>query len=283
MGLLVFAQVETPARLWVATWFMLVCPGMAFVPLLRLHDPAAEWSLAVALSLALNMIVAMVLLYAGRWSPEWALAIVIALCAGGAAMQIVACSSLSGSFISYALTTIVTSALVVVLIVGAWNNVTPRQPLVTDLSTLRPTVSPTPQPTHTATAEPTTTPTRTPQPTHTATPTRTLQPTRTATPTRTPTLSPTPLPTLAPDRLLEPGLRGEDVAALQARLRLFGYFDYPVNTGYYGEQTRQAVEEFQRSRGIITTGLAGPLTIGALNECDQGCIRTLTPTVQGGP
>jgi hypothetical protein len=88
-GLVVFARLETPFRPWIVFWFLFVCPGMAFVRLLRLQDRVAEWTLAFALSIALDAIVAASLLYARAWSPDWGLVILIAISLGGAALQVV--------------------------------------------------------------------------------------------------------------------------------------------------------------------------------------------------
>ncbi|MCK6209402.1 hypothetical protein KZX45_02460 [Georgenia sp. EYE_87] len=53
--------------------FLLVCPGLALVRILRLPSRLAVASLAVALSLVLDQVVAMVAMYAGGWSPGAAL------------------------------------------------------------------------------------------------------------------------------------------------------------------------------------------------------------------
>src|SRR5574340_773862 len=59
-------------------WFLLVCPGMAFVGLLPVKEQRTRWTLAVALSLALDALVASFLMYATLWSPNTALVILIA-------------------------------------------------------------------------------------------------------------------------------------------------------------------------------------------------------------
>jgi hypothetical protein len=64
-AIVVYADVDVAARPVLVLWFMLVCPGMAVVRLLRLTDPMTELAIAVALSLALNTILAGALLYAG--------------------------------------------------------------------------------------------------------------------------------------------------------------------------------------------------------------------------
>lgn len=77
-----------PLRTVLAFWFLLVCPGMALVRLLRLSDPFAELAVAVALSLALDTAVGETLLFAGAWSAFSALAALATLSVGGAALQV---------------------------------------------------------------------------------------------------------------------------------------------------------------------------------------------------
>ena len=77
-----------PLRVVLAFWFLLVCPGMAFVRLLWLSEPFSDWALAVALSLALDTAVGEVLLFAGAWSATSALAALAILSVGGAALQV---------------------------------------------------------------------------------------------------------------------------------------------------------------------------------------------------
>lgn len=82
-----FGHVDVPLRPWLALWFLLICPGMALVPLLRLSDRLVEVVLAVALSIALDTLVAGVFLYAGIWSPEASLATLSGLSLGGVTLQ----------------------------------------------------------------------------------------------------------------------------------------------------------------------------------------------------
>lgn len=59
--------------------FLLVCPGFAIVRLLGIPAPRFQLSLAVAISMALDVLVPAALLYAGGWSPLAALAILATL------------------------------------------------------------------------------------------------------------------------------------------------------------------------------------------------------------
>jgi uncharacterized membrane protein len=62
-------------------WFFTVCPGMAWVRLLDVEDVALRWTLAIAASLLVDLLVAIPMLYFHLWSPVWAL-VLIAVIAG---------------------------------------------------------------------------------------------------------------------------------------------------------------------------------------------------------
>lgn len=69
---------------------------------------------------------------------------------------------------------------------------------------------------------------------------------------------------LYPGYVLSQGMRGQDVTDLQTYLSVIGRNirdipEIPV-TGYYGEQTRAAVETFQRLFGLPVTGAVGAAT-----------------------
>ncbi|GAF15423.1 cell wall lytic activity [Bacillus sp. JCM 19045] len=61
------------------------------------------------------------------------------------------------------------------------------------------------------------------------------------------------------------GQRGSNVTELQQQLRTLGYFNQNP-TGYYGEVTRNAVREFQRTNGLSVDGVAGPATQSKLKN-----------------
>lgn len=69
-----------------------------------------------------------------------------------------------------------------------------------------------------------------------------------------------------PNQLLKHGSRGEDVTTLQIYLQRAGFFEYHKATGYYGNITKDAVMKFQKARGLLVDGIAGPETIGAINK-----------------
>lgn len=76
------------ARQAIMLWFLLVCPGMAFVPLFGAGDPIARWTLAVALSLTLDALVSMISLYSAHWSMPAILGVLLALTFLGALAQL---------------------------------------------------------------------------------------------------------------------------------------------------------------------------------------------------
>ena len=84
---LALAGAPAAVRLPVVLVFLLLGPGMAFVPLLGLGDPVAELTVAVGISLAVDVAVALAMLYAGAWSPPATLVVVAALALCGAALQ----------------------------------------------------------------------------------------------------------------------------------------------------------------------------------------------------
>jgi N-acetylmuramoyl-L-alanine amidase len=57
--------------------------------------------------------------------------------------------------------------------------------------------------------------------------------------------------------------RGDDVVALQRRLHEMG-FDCGVVDGIFGYETARALQEFQRSVGLVADGMCGPATFKAL-------------------
>jgi hypothetical protein len=86
-ALVSLADVQAPIRTVLTLWFLMVCPGMACVRLLRLRRPLYEWSLAIALSLALDMLVAEAPLYLGWWSPRAGLLVLLWLTVGAGFVQ----------------------------------------------------------------------------------------------------------------------------------------------------------------------------------------------------
>jgi len=63
---------------------------------------------------------------------------------------------------------------------------------------------------------------------------------------------------------IRPGDEGSAVERLQEQLQAKGYYTFPAITGYYGEETQQAVAKFQRASGLGSDGIAGKYTLRAL-------------------
>lgn len=80
----------TLETLVIIMWFLFVCPGMALARLLRLQEPVMEWVLALALSFAIDGIIAGILVYTGAWLPMRTLAIISGVCAVGVSGQLIA-------------------------------------------------------------------------------------------------------------------------------------------------------------------------------------------------
>ncbi len=94
--LIVFAALSTlvvitgtPAALRpvLAFLFLLLVPGLAYARLLPAEDGIILVTLAVALSLAIDTVVAMILLYTGRWSFITAFVIIAVISLVGAVLQ----------------------------------------------------------------------------------------------------------------------------------------------------------------------------------------------------
>ena len=87
LGIVMAAGGQSLLRTAVALWFFGICPGLAFIGAIRLTDPWLEVALTLALSFAINVLVALVIAYGFGWSPVAALAVVVALTLAGAALQ----------------------------------------------------------------------------------------------------------------------------------------------------------------------------------------------------
>ena len=70
------------------------------------------------------------------------------------------------------------------------------------------------------------------------------------------------------------GSTGADVTALQSALIAAGYSIPAGATGYFGSQTKAAVQKYQAANGIPSTGFVGPLTRAKLN----GGVAVVTTT-----
>jgi uncharacterized membrane protein len=96
LGVAVIADVGSPVRPVLSFWFLFVCPGMAYVRLLQLNEPWLELTLAVSLSIALNVTVSLLMLYTNMWTPGRALVILIAFSIVGVVLQLIAPQNAKG-------------------------------------------------------------------------------------------------------------------------------------------------------------------------------------------
>lgn len=79
----------SPFRVVSGFVFLLVGPGMAWVPLLRIRDALIELTLGIALSIGLGVTVGQAMVYFRIWSPEWGLLALVCLSAVGIDLQLV--------------------------------------------------------------------------------------------------------------------------------------------------------------------------------------------------
>ncbi len=86
--LLAGSSLQTLLRVLFTFWFLLVCPGMAFVRLFRFKEKLAEWVLAIALSIALDVIVSEIAVLNGWWSLQGMVDVLVGLSILGAAIQV---------------------------------------------------------------------------------------------------------------------------------------------------------------------------------------------------
>jgi hypothetical protein len=84
----VLGDVGAPVQPVLVFWFVLVCPGMAVVGLIRPPSLLFALTLSIAVSCALAVVVAQALLFAGAWSPVTGLIILAALTTVGAVAEL---------------------------------------------------------------------------------------------------------------------------------------------------------------------------------------------------
>jgi hypothetical protein len=87
---LVLADSDSALRPAVLFWFLLVCPGISLVAMLDLESAWTELTLAIATSLALDTLVAVVMVETRLWSPTAGVLGLGVLTLLGAAVQLVA-------------------------------------------------------------------------------------------------------------------------------------------------------------------------------------------------
>ena len=90
-------------------------------------------------------------------------------------------------------------------------------------------------------------------------------PAPTAVATPVPTINITPNPAY---KTLQVGDKGADVRAMQEKLQEYGYYEGEID-GAYGNQSRNAVEQFQYMHGLTVDGIAGRRTLTVLFESSE--------------
>lgn len=83
------------------------------------------------------------------------------------------------------------------------------------------------------------------------------------------------------DGILKKGEHGPEIAVLQTQLNALGFKDAQgralIPDGDFGDRTKQAVEAFQRARGLEDDGIVGKETLAALKKPETASV---TPTSQ---
>jgi hypothetical protein len=88
LALLILTGTGGGARAVLAAWFLLVCTGMSFAPLLDIDSRAFEFAVGVVLSIVVDTLVATVLLLLGVLSVASGLLVLLALSGAGCALQL---------------------------------------------------------------------------------------------------------------------------------------------------------------------------------------------------
>lgn len=63
------------------------------------------------------------------------------------------------------------------------------------------------------------------------------------------------------DTTLKKGMNHPDIAVLQEKLHMLGYFENDKYTTYFGDKTYAALKSFQAAEGLNPDGIAGPKTL----------------------
>ncbi len=88
------------------------------------------------------------------------------------------------------------------------------------------------------------------------------------------------LPVLSAEAALKRGSRGDDVTAVQKRLKQWGYYDGAVD-GIYGYATERAVRWFQQKNGLTVDGVVGEKTAAAMGLNLSSTVSSQTKPASG--
>ena len=89
------------------------------------------------------------------------------------------------------------------------------------------------------------------------------------------------LPLWNAEAALRRGSRGDDVAAVQKRLKQWGYYDGAID-GIFGAATERAVRLFQKKNGLTVDGVIGPRTAAAIGITLSGSSSSTGASAAGG-
>ncbi len=79
---------QSSLRVLFSFWFLLVCPGMAFVRIINLKERLEQWVLAVGLSIAIDVIVSEIAVLNRLWSLQGMVTVLADLSMVGALIQV---------------------------------------------------------------------------------------------------------------------------------------------------------------------------------------------------
>ena len=88
------------------------------------------------------------------------------------------------------------------------------------------------------------------------------------------------LPLTTAEAALKRGSRGDDVIAVQERLKQWGYYDGSID-GIYGYATERAVRWFQQKNGLTVDGVVGPQTAAAMGLNLSATVSSSTKPASG--
>ena len=77
------------------------------------------------------------------------------------------------------------------------------------------------------------------------------------------------------------GMEGSSIQQLQSELSQLGLLDQPPTAGFFGEETEQAVRDFQRAQGLTVDGIVGEATQAALESQSDAGAKPATKPMKG--
>jgi hypothetical protein len=96
LDLFAFGGAGGPVRFLLAAWFLIVCTGMSFVPLLRIPSSSTELLIGVLTSLAMDTVVVTAIVLIGGLSVITGLLLLQGICMIGCGLQLLSFSGQLG-------------------------------------------------------------------------------------------------------------------------------------------------------------------------------------------